>query len=409
MSDLHFSPAKVRADFPLLSKKIRGKPLVYLDSAATALKPWRVIERISQFYTYETANVHRGAHYLADQATQAFEASREAVRSFLNAEKTNEIIFTKGTTDGMNLLAQTWGLRNLKKGDEILLTQMEHHANIVPWQMILQQTGAVLKIAKLTAMGELDLSDVESKLTEKTKIFSFTACSNTLGTINPVKKLTDLAHKKGALVIVDAAQAVSNFPIDVQDWEVDFLLFSGHKLFGPYGVGVLYGRERLLEHLPPYQGGGSMISEVSFEKTTYNDPPYRFEAGTPNISAVIALKPAIEYVQSLGWPEIIKHETSLLQSATRALKEIPGLKIYGEAEHKAPIVSFNLQGLHHSDVGQILDQENVAVRVGHHCTQPLMKYLGITGTVRASFSIFNNESDIQQLTKAVLKSKEMLS
>ena len=404
-----FEVAKVRAEFPLLSKRVRGKPLVYLDSAATSLKPWPVIERISQFYTYETANVHRGAHFLADQATQAFEASRESARVFLKASKATEIIFTKGTTEGMNLLANTWGLQNLKSGDEILLTQMEHHANIVPWQVLRDRLGLKIEVVGLTPNGELDLEDFRRKLNSKTKLVSFTACSNTLGTMNPVRELIAEAHKMGAIAIVDAAQWVANAPMDVQDWNADFLVFSGHKLFGPFGVGVVYGKETLLEKMIPYQTGGSMISEVSFEKTTYNEIPFRFEAGTPHIEGVIALKPAFDYVTRLGWIGLQAHEQSLLKSATSALKEIPGLKIYGEAAHKAPIISFNIQGLHHSDIGQILDQENVAVRVGHMCTQPLMKYLGITGLVRASFSVFNNESDIQQLVKAVQKAKEMLS
>jgi cysteine desulfurase/selenocysteine lyase len=400
---------KVRADFPLLTKKVRGKNLVYLDSAATSLKPWPVIERLSQFYTYETANVHRGAHYLADQATRAFEEARESVRSFINAESAAEVIFTKGTTEGLNLLAQTWGLQNLKPGDEVLLTQMEHHANIVPWQLIQERTGLQIKVVGLTPQGELDLEDLEKKLTSKTKLLSITACSNTLGTMNPVQELTAKAHAVGATVVLDVAQWVCNWPIDVKKWDCDFIVFSGHKLFGPYGVGVLFGKTDLLKTLPPYQGGGSMISEVSFEKTTYQDMPFRLEAGTPNISGVIALKPAIDYIQALDWTALHNHEQQLLQTATTLLKEIPGLKIHGEAAVKAPIVSFNIAGLHHSDIGQILDQENIAVRTGHHCNQPLMKWLGVTGTVRASFSVFNNENDVKLLVAGVRKAKEMLS
>ena len=404
-----FNYLKARSSFPLLTKRVRGKPLVYLDSAATALKPWPVIERLSQFYSYETANVHRGAHFLADQATTAFEESREAVRRFINAEKTQEIIFTKGTTEGINLVAQTWGVQNLKSGDEILLTRMEHHANIVPWQLIQSRTGASIKVVEISPEGEIDLEDFRRKLSEKTKIFSFTACSNTLGTINPVREMVAMAKAVGACVLVDAAQAVANFPLDVKIWDVDFLVFSGHKLFGPYGVGVLYGREKILQELPPYQGGGSMISEVSFERTTFNELPFRFEAGTPVISAVIGLKTAIDYVEGLGWAGLQAYESELLQKATDSLSEIPKLSLYGKARHKAPILSFNIEGLHPSDVGQILDQENVAVRVGHHCTQPLMRFLGIPGTVRASFSLFNNESDLQQLKQALLKAKEILS
>ena len=412
MSDLIWDANKlhkIRADFPLLTKKVRGKNLVYLDSAATSLKPWPVIERLSQFYTYETANVHRGAHYLADQATRAFEETRESVRGFINAESTAEIIFTKGTTEGLNLLAQTWGAQNLHAGDEILLTQMEHHANIVPWQLIQERTGAKIQVVGLTPNGELDLQDLSRKLSSKTKIFSVTACSNTLGTMNPVEDLIRQAHSVGAIVVLDVAQWVCNRAIDVRKWDCDFLVFSGHKLFGPYGVGVLYGKSSLLQKLPPYQGGGSMISEVSFEKTTFQDMPFRLEAGTPNISSVIALKPAIDYVRAMDWAALHAHEQHLLQITTAGLKEIPDLTIHGQAADKAPILSFNIKGLHHSDIGQILDQENIAVRVGHHCTQPLMKWLGVTGTVRASFSVFNNENDVKLLVAGVRKAKEMLS
>ena len=406
MSEINF--AKIRSEFPLLSKKYRGKNLVYLDSAATALKPWSVIERISQFYTYETANVHRGAHYLADQATGHFEATREKVRQFLNAKAVEEIVFTKGATESINLVAQTWGKQNIKKGDEILLTEMEHHANIVPWQMLALEVGAEIRVVKITDEGEIDLKDAQKKLNSKTKIFAFTACSNTLGTINDCQTLVSLAHKAGALTLIDGAQVVANQAVDVQESKTDFFVFSGHKLFGPYGVGVLYGMEKWLEKMPPYQGGGSMISEVSFEKTTYNHIPTRFEAGTPNIEAVIALSPAIDYVQKLGWNKLQEHESALLKLATSKLDEIPECEIYGRARHKAPLISFNIKGTHHSDVGQILDQENIAVRVGHHCTQPLMKRLGISGTVRASFSVFNNEADVEALVKGVIKAKGML-
>ena len=406
MSELNF--AKIRSEFPLLSKKIRSKNLVYLDSAATALKPWSVIERISHFYTYETANVHRGAHFLADQATAFFEKSRESARQFINAESTEEIIFTKGATEAINLVAQTWGKSNLKKGDEILLTEMEHHANIVPWQMIANEVGATIKVAQITDEGELDYQDVQKKLSSKTKIFSFTACSNALGTVNDCAKLTKMAHQVGALTLVDGAQMVANRPVDIKAMNADFFVFSGHKLFGPYGVGILYGQRAILEKMPPYQGGGSMISEVTFEKTTYNAIPTRFEAGTPNIEAVIAMSSAIEYVQKLGWKNIIDHESLLLRAATEKLLEIPEIQIIGQAKDKAPVLSFTLKGAHHADVGQILDQENVAVRVGHHCAQPLMKRFGISGTVRASFSVFNNLADVDSLVNGVIKAKGLL-
>jgi len=406
MNDSQFQ--KIRAEFPLLSQKIRGKNLVYLDSAASALKPWPVIERLSHFYSYETANVHRGAHFLADQATGYYEASREAVRKFLNATTSEEIIFTKGATEAINLVAQTWGKKYLKSGDEILLTEMEHHANIVPWQMIAEEKGAQIKVVKINDLGELDLHDAEKKLSSRTKLFAFTACSNTLGTVNDCQKLVSLAHKVGAKVLVDGAQIVANRPVDLQQIDADFFVFSGHKLFGPYGVGVLFGKNEILESLPPYQGGGSMISEVTFEKTTYNQVPTRFEAGTPNISGVIALAPAIDYITKIGWDSLIEHETKLLKVASERIQEIPGVKIYGQAQQKAPVLSFLLKGAHQADVGQILDQENVAVRVGHHCTQPLMKRLGISGTVRASFSVFNNLADVDALIKGVEKAKGLL-
>ena len=399
---------RIRAEFPLLSKKMRGKNLVYLDSAATSLKPWPVIERLSHFYSYETSNVHRGAHFLADQATGAFEESREAVRKFINAQSSDEIIFTKGTTESINLLAQSWGRKNLKQGDEILLTEMEHHANIVPWQMIAEECGAIIKVALIHENGELDVASFKSKLSPKTKIAAFTACSNTLGTINDVETLVSLCQGQGVKTLVDGAQIVANHRTDVQKTNADFFVFSAHKVFGPYGVGILYGKKALLDQMPPYQGGGSMIHQVSFEKTTFHDAPFRFEAGTPNISGVIALKPALEYIENLGWDAVAKHENALLQIATDKVQKIDGIKIIGQAKNKAPILSFIFQGTHPSDVGQILDQENVAVRTGHHCTMPLMQKLKITGTVRASFSIYNNEQDVEIFIKAVEKAKELL-
>jgi len=405
-TDISFD--KVRAEFPLLSKKIRGKNLVYLDSAATALKPWPVIERISQFYSYETANVHRGAHFLADQATVAFEQTRENTRDFINASSVDEIIFTKGTTESLNLIAQTWAKINLQSGDEILLTEMEHHANIVPWQMIAAEKGAKIQAVKILESGELDQEDLQKKLNSKTKIFAFTACSNTLGTITEAKQLVQKAHQVGAIAVVDGAQIIANHPIDVQDLKADFFVFSGHKIFGPYGVGIVYGQKNILQNLPPYQGGGSMISEVTIEKTTYNQIPHRFEAGTPNIEAVISLSSALDYVRKLNWQKLMAHESLLLKYATESLSTIPEIQIFGTAKNKAPILSFVLKGSHPADVGQILDQENIAVRVGHHCTQPLMKRLGVTGTVRASFSVYNNFSDIDLLMKGLLKAKELL-
>jgi len=399
---------KLRADFPALTQKIRGKPLVYLDSAASALKPWPVIERISHFYTYETSNVHRGAHYLADEATKNFEASREKVRSFLNAESTEEIIFTQGTTGSLNLVAQSLGKMLLKAGDEILVSELEHHANIVPWQMIAETTGAKIVVAPVNNDGEISIEKWSQKLSSKTKIVAISHCSNTLGSYVDIETITKLAHKAGALVVVDGAQAVSTIPVDVRALNVDFYAFSAHKLFGPYGVGVLYGKKELLLKMPPYQGGGSMISTVSFEKTTYNDLPYKFEAGTPHIEGVIALGVGIDYVLKVGFEKIHQIEHELLDYATAELSKIPGVLIFGTSKHKAPILSFAIEGFHHSDVSQILDQEGIAVRAGHHCTMPLLKRYNVSGTIRASFSIYNNKADVDALIKGLLKAKEML-
>jgi cysteine desulfurase / selenocysteine lyase len=401
--------AKIRADFPLLTQKIRGKNIIYMDSAATALKPWPVIERISHFNTYETANVHRGAHYLADQATGFFEESRATVAAFLNASGTEEIIFTKGTTESINLVAQSFGRQKLQPGDEVLISEMEHHANIVPWQMICDERQARLIVFDVTEKGELDFASFQKKLSSKTKILGISHCSNILGTVNDLTAYIDAAHKIGAVVLVDGAQMVSIEKVDVQKLNCDFYAFSGHKLFGPYGVGVLYGKKALLQAMPPYQGGGSMIDKVCFDKTTYNELPFKFEAGTPNIEAVIALKPAIDYVEKIGLTNIHDYKQTLLSQATAKLKQISGLRIIGEAENKAAIISFVIEGLHHADIGQILDQENIAVRVGHHCTMPLLQKLKITGTVRASFSIFNTQQEIDALVKATVKAKEMLS
>ncbi|MCE3009590.1 MAG: SufS family cysteine desulfurase [Proteobacteria bacterium] len=400
---------KVRADFPALTQRPRGKHLVYLDSAASSLKPWPVIERIGHYYSYETSNVHRGAHFLADQATQNFEASREAVRSFINASSTQEIIFTQGTTDSLNLLSSSLGEILIQRGDTILLTEMEHHANIVPWQILADKKGAQIAVVKVQDNGELDLNDLKEHLQKRPRLLAITHCSNTLGTVNPIKQIAQEAHQWGVTVVVDGAQMVAYAPVDVQDLDVDFYVFSGHKLFAETGLGVLYGKKSWLEKMPPYRGGGSMIHQVTFEKTTYNELPFKFEAGTPHISGVISMKPALEYILGLGFPAIAEHETNLLSSATEALKTIPGLRIIGNAPHKVSIISFTIEGLHHSDIGQILDQEGIAVRVGHHCTQPLLQRYGISGSVRASFSVFNHLQDIEKLLEGLKKAKEMLS
>ncbi|MFN7728642.1 MAG: aminotransferase class V-fold PLP-dependent enzyme [Bdellovibrio sp.] len=403
-----FPLSKARVDFPLLTNRVRGKNLVYLDSAASGLKPWPVIERVGHFLTYQTSNVHRGAHFLSDQATTAYEQARQKVADFIHAQTAAQIIFTRGTTESVNLVAQAWGRQNLKKGDVVLLTEMEHHSNIVPWQMIAKEVGAEIRALPVTPAGELDLARADDFFNKNVKMVAVTHASNTLGTINDIALIAKKAHAVGALIFVDGAQMIANHAVDVQALDVDFYAFSGHKLFGPYGIGVLYGKKALLESMGPYQGGGSMISEVAFTGTTYHDIPFRLEAGTPNIEGAVGLAAAIEYVEKLGWPAIEAHESALLALATQKLSEIPEVQIVGTAAHKVAILSFNIKGAHPSDVGQILDQENVAVRAGHHCTQPLMKVLGITGTVRASFSVFNSPADIEQLVKGVIKAKEML-
>ncbi len=399
----------LRSQFPALQQKINGKDLVYLDSAATTLKPQAVIDRITKFYSYETANVHRGAHSLSDSATNEFEKSREQVRVFLNASSIEEIIFTRGTTEGLNLVAQCYGSEFLKAGDEIVLTELEHHSNIVPWQMLAEKRNCVLKFISITQAGEFDEASIERTITEKTKIVVFSACSNTLGTFAPVEKIIAQAKSVGAVTVIDAAQYISQKKIDVQKWGVDFLVFSAHKLFGPFGLGVLYGRKDLLNKMPPFEGGGSMISTVDYEKSTYNHLPFKFEAGTPHISGVIGLGSAIEFLNQYSFEDLFSHEQNLMNLAVSELRNISGIKLVGTAQSKAAIISFNLTGVHHSDIGQILDQQGVAIRVGHHCTQPLLKKYNLTGSARASISIYNNENDIHLFIEAVKKAQRMLS
>ncbi|WP_413943782.1 aminotransferase class V-fold PLP-dependent enzyme [Bdellovibrio sp. HCB-162] len=408
MSNIDKIFASVRNEFPALTQKVHGKKLAYLDSAATTLKPQSVIDRITQFYSFETSNVHRGAHYLGDVATQAFESARHKVAEFLGARQTEEIIFVRGTTEGVNLVANSWGGTHLKEGDEILITEMEHHGNIVPWQMVAERIGAKVLAAKILDNGELDLEDFKAKLSKKTKMVAFTACSNVLGTNTDMTLLTKLAHEVGAKVLIDGAQIVSQTKVDVKAIDCDFFVFSAHKLFGPFGQGVVYGKREILDGMSPYQGGGSMIAKVTVEKTTYNDVPFRFEAGTPHVEGAVGLHAAIDFVERIGFENIHSYEMELLKEATAKLQAIPDLRIFGTAPNKGPIISFNLKGAHHSDVGQILDQEGVAVRAGHHCTQPLMARFGIPGTVRASFSVYNNHEDIDALVKAVVKAREML-
>ena len=399
---------QVRADFPILGKKVNGHPLTYLDTAATALKPLPVLETIDHAYRELSANVHRGVHTLSREATDAYDGARETVREFINAECIHEIIFTSGTTRSINLAARSWAANNLQPGDEILISHMEHHSNIVPWQMLCEDLGVVLKVAPINDDGELILDEFKALLNERTGLVGITAVSNSLGTINPVKEIVEMAHAAGAKVLVDAAQAVACLPVDVQDWDCDFLAFSGHKLFGPTGIGVLYGKEALLEAMPPICGGGDMILSVSFEKTTYNKAPFKFEAGTPNITGAIGMGQAIEYVRGIGFDAIRRHEEMLLREATAALESIDGVRMIGTAKEKVAICSFVIDGVHPHDIGSILDAEGVAIRAGHHCTQPVMARFGIPATARASFSIYNTQDDIKRLAAAIEKVKQIM-
>ncbi|MBC7390290.1 MAG: cysteine desulfurase [Opitutaceae bacterium] len=398
----------IRDDFPILHQEINGKPLVYFDNAATTQKPLQVIEAIGQYYLDINANIHRGIHTLAERATASYEATREVIRQFLNAESTDEIIFVKGVTEGINLVANGFAKAFLKAGDEILISAMEHHSNIVPWQMACEITGAVLKVIPINDQGEIIFEEFLKLLNSKTKIVSIVHASNALGTINPVKNIIKEAHKLGIPVLLDGAQSTSHLEIDVQDLDCDFFVFSAHKVYGPTGIGALYGKREWLEKLPPYQGGGEMIKEVTFEKTTYNELPYKFEAGTPNIADVVALKHAIKYVQDLGKANIAHHELELLDYATGQLTEIKGLKIIGTAREKVSVASFVIDGVHHQDLAVILDQQGIAVRTGHHCTQPLMKRFGILGTTRASFALYNTKEEIDLFIAALHKALKML-
>ncbi len=399
---------QIRQDFPVLHQEINGRPLVYLDNAATNQKPKSVINALTRYYEGYNANIHRGIHHLAEQATAAFEASRRAMQEFLNAKHWQEIIFTYGTTDGINLVAQTYGRQFLKAGDEIIISTMEHHSNIVPWQMLCEEKGCILKVIPVNDAGELILEEYEKLLSERTKFVSCVHVSNSLGTINPVKTIIDKAHAVGAVVLIDGAQASSHLDIDVQSLDADFYVLSAHKLYGPTGMGVLYGKKELLDSMPPYRGGGEMIKEVTFEKTTYNDIPYKFEAGTPNIADVIAVKAALDYMAGLGKDNIAAHENDLLQYATEQLSELTGLRIIGQAAHKIGVISFVLDGIHHQDTGVILDQQGIAVRTGHHCTQPLMQRFGIAGTTRASFAVYNTRDEIDRLVQGLRRVQKMM-
>lgn len=404
-----FSVEKIRRDFPILDKKIRGKPLVYLDSAATSQKPRVVLESLDHYYQTENSNIHRGVHYLSEIATKAYEEARAKAQCFLNARSLHEIIFVRGTTEAVNLVTQTYGRTNIKKGEEIIISAMEHHSNIVPWQILCEQTGAVLKVVPINDRGEFLMEAYEKMLSKKTKLVSVAHISNALGSINPAKKIIAMAHGYQVPVFIDGAQAVPHREVDVQDLDCDFYAFSGHKLFGPTGIGVLYGKERILENMPPYQGGGDMISAVTFEKTTYNVLPYKFEAGTPDIAGVIGLGAAIDYIHSIGLDQIASYEEGLLRYGTEKLLAIPGLKIIGEAREKASVISFVMEGAHPHDIGTILDQEGIAIRTGHHCAMPVMDRFRIPATARASFAFYNTKEEIDLLVKALYRVKEVLS
>lgn len=398
---------RVRKDFPILERMINGRPLVYLDSGASSQRPRQVLRAVEEYETHSHANVHRGVHALSQAATEAFEGARERVRRFINARSTKEIIFVRGTTEGINLVAQSYARPRFKAGDEILITALEHHANIVPWQMVCEQTGCTLKVAPIDRRGELVFDEFLKLLSPRTKLVAVAHVSNALGTVLPVKRIIDAAHAHGAVVLIDGAQAVPHTAVDVRALGCDFYTFSSHKIYGPTGVGVLYGRQELLEAMPPWQGGGDMILSVSFEKTTYNELPYKFEAGTPNISGAVGMAAAMDYIEGLGIEKIAAHEHRLLQLATSALERIPGIEIIGTAAHKAAVLSFTLKGVHPHDLGTILDTEGVAVRTGHHCAQPVMTFFGIPATARATFGVYNTERDVASLVAGIEKVREV--
>jgi cysteine desulfurase/selenocysteine lyase len=404
-----FDVQRIRRDFPILTQRIHGKPLVYLDNAATTQKPQSVIDAMVRSYAVDNANIHRGVHLLSERATQAYEEARVKVQKFLNAPQAREIIFVRGTTEAINLVAQTFGRANIGKGDEVLITEMEHHSNIVPWQMICEEKGAHLKVLPITDEGELRMDLLDGLLTDRTKIVAVAHVSNSLGTINPIKTIVEKAHHRGIPVLVDGAQAVAHMPVDVQALGCDFYAMSGHKLFGPTGIGVLYGRLRLLEAMPPYQGGGDMISAVSFKKTTYNVVPNKFEAGTPNIAGSVGLGAAIDYVKALDFSAVTAYESELLAYGTKALTAVSGIRIVGTASNKASVLSFVMDDVHPHDIGTILDQEGVAIRTGHHCTQPLMERLGVPATARASLALYNTKEEIDALVGALSKVREIFA
>ena len=399
----------IRKDFPILAQQVHGKPLVYLDNAATSQKPKCVIEALTRFYQMDNANIHRGVHQLSERSTQSYEAARGKVQRFLNAASTREIIFVRGATEGINLVAQTYGRTRVSAGDEIVISALEHHSNIVPWQMLCEEKGAVLRVIPINDRGEVEFDQFEKLLNHRTRLVAVSHVSNALGTINPVREIVKTAHGWNVPVLIDGAQAVPHIGVDVRSLACDFYVFSGHKVFGPTGIGVLYGREQLLKDMPPWQGGGDMIRSVTFEKTTYNDLPYKFEAGTPDIAGVIGLGAAIDYLDQIGMDVVAAHERDLLEYGTRALESISGLRLIGVAREKAGVLSFVIDGVHPHDAGTILDREGVAVRAGHHCAQPVMDRFGLSGTTRASLAFYNTREDIDALVAGIQKVKEVFA
>jgi len=401
--------ARIRADFPALQQMVHGQPLVYLDNAATAQKPRAVLEAVGRYYAEECANVHRGVHLLSQRASDDFDEARRKVQRFLGAEHSKEIIFTRGTTESINLVAAAYGRKNVGAGDEVLITALEHHSNIVPWQMLCEEKGAKLRVAPINDSGEVILDEFEKLLGPRTKLAAISHVSNALGTVNPVRQMIEMAHRRNVLVLVDGAQAAPHAAVNVREMDCDFYAFSGHKLYGPTGIGVLYGKARLLEAMPPYQGGGDMIRTVSFEKTTYNSLPYKFEAGTPHIAGVIGLGAAIDYVSAVGLHRIAAYEQELLNYATRRVSAMPGVRIIGTAREKAGVLSFVLEGVHPHDIGTVLDRQGVAVRAGHHCAMPVMELFGLAGTTRASFAFYNTREEADRLVSAIEKVREIFN
>jgi cysteine desulfurase/selenocysteine lyase len=406
---LAFDVRRVREDFPILAQRMHGRPLVYLDNANTTQKPRRVLDAMQEFYESYNANIHRATYLLSERATAAYEGTRKSLQGFVNAASSREIVLTKGCTDGINLVAQAWGRTNLKPGDEILVSWLEHHSNIVPWQLVCEQTGARLRVVPIDDRGEMMMDEFERLLGERTRLVAVGHVSNALGTINPVAHIIERAHAAGAVVLIDGAQAMAHLPVDVRALDADFYAFSGHKMFGPTGTGALYAKLALLEAMPPYQGGGDMIASVSFEKTVYNSVPHKFEAGTPNIAGIVGLGAAVEYLESIDRTGARAHEDELLETATTEVRRIPGVQVLGEAREKSSVLSFVIPGVHPHDIGTVLDREGVAIRTGQHCAQPVMDRYGVTATARASFALYNTPEEVDALVAALRKAKEMLS